>query len=103
MRNKGLRSLFRDTWEVLDVSDNVVGSFGEDSNALLRRFFPFLRGHWHMAIGGQSVAKLDQEFRFFTKEFTLEMNPSGGKCDPRLIVGCTMLALMREIAREQQN
>jgi uncharacterized protein YxjI len=103
VRNKGLRSIVRDTWEVLDTSDNVVGAFAEDSNALLRRFFPFLRGHWHMAIGGQSVAKLDQEFRFFTKEFTLEMDTSSTKVDARLVIGCTMLALMREIAREQQN
>lgn len=103
VRNKGLRSLFRDTWEVLDVNDNVIGSFAEDSNALLRRFLPFLRGHWHMDVGGQRVATLDQEFRFFTKEFTLQMDTSSARCDARLVVGCTMLALMREIAREQQN
>lgn len=107
VRNKGLKSLFKDTWEVLDVNDNVIGAFAEDSNALLRRFFPFLRGHWSMQVGGQTVAKLDQEFRFFIKEFTLHMDASAlassGKVDPRLVIGCTMLALMREISREQQQ
>ncbi|OGQ14420.1 MAG: hypothetical protein A2138_24005 [Deltaproteobacteria bacterium RBG_16_71_12] len=99
VRNKGLKSIVRDTWEVLDTSDNVVGSFGEDSNALLRRFIPILLGHWHMEVGGTTVAKVDQAFRFFTKEFALSIT-DGGKVDARLAVGCAMLALMRELMRE---
>ena len=99
VRNKGLKSIVRDTWEVLDTADNVIGSFGEDSNALLRRFIPILLGHWHMDVGGTSVAKIDQVFRFFTKEFTLAITP-GAKVDPRLASGCAMLALMRELMRE---
>lgn len=99
VRNKGLKSIVRDTWEVLDASDNVVGKFGEDSNALLRRFIPILLGHWHMEVGGTTVAKVDQTFRFFTKEFSLSIT-EGGKVDPRLAIGCTMLALMRELMRE---
>ena len=99
VRNKGLKSIVRDTWEVLDTSDNVVGSFGEDSNALLRRFIPILLGHWHMEVGGTTVAKVDQAFRIFTKEFALSIT-DGGKVDARLAVGCAMLALMRELMRE---
>lgn len=99
VRNKGLKSIVRDTWEVLDNGDNVVGSFGEDSNALLRRFIPILLGHWHMEMGGGTVAKVDQVFRFFTKEFGLAITDSN-KVDPRLAVGCAMLALMRELMRE---
>lgn len=99
VRNKGLKSIVRDTWEVLDTSDNVVGKFGEDSNALLRRFIPILLGHWHMEVGGATVAKVDQVFRFFTKEFSLSVS-EGAKVDARLVVGCAMLALMRELMRE---
>lgn len=102
VRNKGLKSIVRDTWEVLDASDNVVGQFGEDSNALLRRFLPFLLGHWHMEIGGSTVAKVDQVFRFFTKEFTLGI-ADARRVDPRLAVACAMLALMRELMRESQG
>lgn len=101
VRNKGLKSIVRDSWEVLDTNDNVVGQFGEDSNALLRRFIPVLLGHWHMEIGGSSVAKVDQVFRFFTKEFTLAISEQR-KVDPRLVIGCAMLALMRELMRESQ-
>lgn len=102
VRNKGLKSIVRDTWEILgDSEDQVRGQFVEDSNALLRRFIPLLLGHWHMEVEGQAVAKLDQVFRFFTKEFTLEItNP--GRVDPRFIIGCAMLALMKEIMREQK-
>jgi uncharacterized protein YxjI len=102
VRNKGLKSIVRDTWEVLDTSDNIVGKFGEDSNALLRRFLPILLGHWHMEMGGTTVAKVDQVFRFFTKEFTLSIS-DGRKVDPRLAIACAMLALMREIMRESQG
>src|SRR5512133_2179967 len=40
LRRKGLASILRDEWEVLDVSDNVIGKLFEDSMgmALLRRF-----------------------------------------------------------------
>lgn len=102
VRNKGLKSIVRDTWEVLDTNDDVVGQFGEDSNALLRRFIPLLLGHWHMEIGGSTVAKVDQVFRFFTKEFTLAIT-DGRRVDPRLAVACAMLALMRELLRESQG
>src|SRR3972149_10699607 len=40
LRRKGLASILRDEWEILDVGDNVVGKLFEDSMglALLRRF-----------------------------------------------------------------
>lgn len=102
VRNKGLKSIFKDTWEILDDADQPRGLFSEDSNALLRRFIPLLRGHWKLEMGGAVVAKLDQEFRWFTKEFTLDLSMAAGRVDPRLAVAVAMLALMREIARESQ-
>src|ERR1044071_1706683 len=45
LRRKGLRSLLRDEWEVLDANDNQIGQLFEDSVglALLRRF---VLGSW---------------------------------------------------------
>ena len=62
VRNKGLKSIVRDTWEVLDTNDSVVGQFGEDSNALLRRFIPLAHGDWwqHRGQGGPGVPLLHQ-------------------------------------------
>jgi hypothetical protein len=102
VRNKGLKSIIRDTWEILGDGEQVIGKFSEDSNALVRRFIPLLLGHWHMELNGTVVAKLDQVFRFFAKEFTLEIT-APGQGDPRFIIGCAMLALMREVMREQSS
>lgn len=99
-RSKGFKSIVKDTWEILGPGDQVVGKFEEDSNALLRRFLPLLLGKWHMEVGGREVARLEQVFRFFTKEFTLNVVP--GAVDPRLAVACALLALSRELARESK-
>lgn len=99
VRNKGLKSLVRDTWELLGEGDREIGRFVEDSNALLRRFIPMLLGHWHLEVGGQEVARLHQQWRWFAKEFTLEIT-APGQVDNKLVLGCALLALMREMARE---
>lgn len=98
VRSRGLKSIFKDTWEVLGPTDQVIGHFQEDSNALLRRFIPLLLGRWHLEMYGREVARLQQVFRFFTKEFTLELVP--GAVDPRFAIATALLALTREIARE---
>ncbi len=103
VRNKGLKSIIRDTWECLDATDVVVGKFAEDSSSLLRRFIPLLLGRWHLEMNGAPVARLDQVFRFFSKEFSLVVSGPPGKADTRFIIGCALLALMREISREQQS
>lgn len=98
VRSKSLRSLLSDTWEILGPGDQVIGRFQEDSNALLRRLIPLLLGRWHLEVHGREVARLQQVFRFFSKEFTLDLVP--GAIDPRFAVACALLALTREISRE---
>jgi uncharacterized protein YxjI len=105
VRTKGFKSIIRDTWEVLGPGDAVIGGFQEDSNSLLRRFFPLLLGKWHLEVGGREVARITQVFRWFTKEFTLEVVDPSSRApgtDPRFIVACALLALIREIARESR-
>jgi hypothetical protein len=101
VKSKGWKSMVRDTWEVLAPGDQQIGTFQEDSNALLRRFFPFLLGKWHMDVQGREAARLNQVFRFFTKEFTLHVTP--GAVDPRFAVACALLALTKEITRESSS
>lgn len=105
VRSKGFKSILRDTWEVLGPGDAAIGTFQEDSNALLRRFLPLLLGKWHLEVGGREVARLTQVFRFFEKEFTLEIAaPSSGApgTDSRFVIACALLALVKEIARESR-
>jgi thiol-disulfide isomerase/thioredoxin len=101
IRLRGLKSILRDTWDLLDQSEQPIGLMTEDSMALLRRFFPFLLGKWHIELQGSEVAHIKQVFRFFTKEFTLDVAMGQGKIDTRYAIACCLLALMREIVREQ--
>ncbi len=100
LRSRGLKSLLRDTWDILDPSDQPVGLMQEDGAALLRRMFPLLTGKWHIELHQQEVAKVNQVFRFFVKEFTLDLSMNQGRVDARFAIACALLALMAETARE---
>ena len=97
LRTRGFKSIVRDVWDLLDENEQPIGLLTEDGAALLRRFFPILRGRWHLEIGGTTIASVHQVFRFFVKEFVLEV-PTG--TDPRLPLAAALLALMNEIVRE---
>ncbi|WP_437732606.1 hypothetical protein [Sorangium sp. So ce1335] len=100
IRSRGLKSIVRDTWDILDPSDQPVGLMQEDGAAMLRRVFPLLIGKWHIELHGQEVARITQVFRFFVKEFTLDLSMSQGRIDARFAIACALLALMAETARE---
>jgi hypothetical protein len=103
IRSRGLKSILRDTWDILDPSDQPAGLMQEDGAALLRRFFPLLTGKWHIELHGQVVAEIRQVFRFFIKEFTLDLSMNQDRIDPRFAVACTLLALMAESRRESSR
>jgi uncharacterized protein YxjI len=103
IRSRGLKSIIRDTWDILDANDQPVGLMQEDGAALLRRFFPLLTSKHHIELGGQEVAKVRQIFRFFVKEFELDLSMNQGKIDARFAVACALLALMAETRREESN
>jgi uncharacterized protein YxjI len=103
IRHKGLKSIIRDEWELLDAGDQVVGLMQEDGAALLRRFFPILTGKWHVELGGQPVARVNQLFKFFAKEFTVDLSESQGRIDPRFAIACALFALFAEAGREDRS
>jgi hypothetical protein len=78
LRRKGLRSLLRDEWEVLDENDNVKGLLFEDSMglALLRRFLlgSWLPQNYDITFGSTRVADLKQNFNFFRYELHLDFS-----------------------------
>jgi uncharacterized protein YxjI len=75
LRRKGLRSLLRDEWEVLDANDNLIGQLFEDSvgMALLRRL---LLGSWlpqnYDITAGET--RLKQNFNLFRYELNLDFS-----------------------------
>lgn len=104
VRSKGLKSIVRDTWEVLGQGGQVIGELVEDSNGMLRRlvptFFgmPLIPGKWHLALNGQVAMEVEEERVFFGKTFKVRLT---GAADARFAIGCALLALMKEITREQ--
>ena len=78
LRRKGLRSLLRDEWEVLDENDNVKGLLFEDSIglALLRRLLlgSWLPQNYDITFGETRVADLRQNFNLFRYELNLDFS-----------------------------
>jgi uncharacterized protein YxjI len=77
LRRKGLQSILRDEWEILDVGDNVIGSLFEDSMgmALLRRFLSSLiPQNYDITVGTARVADLKQNFNPFTYELNVDFS-----------------------------
>jgi uncharacterized protein YxjI len=78
LRRKGLRSLLRDEWEVLDTNDRVVGLLFEDSIglALLRRLVlgSWLPQNYDITFGETRVGDLRQNFNLFRYELNLDFS-----------------------------
>jgi len=78
LRRKGLRSILRDEWEVLDANDQLIGQLFEDSVglALLRRLLlgSWLPQNYDMIVGETRVADLKQNFNIFRYELNLDFS-----------------------------
>jgi uncharacterized protein YxjI len=98
LRRKGLRSLLRDEWEVLDANDNMIGLIFEDSIglALLRRFLlgSWLPQNYDITLGQTRVGDLRQNFNLFRYELNLDFSMDTARMlDRRLgIAAGTLLA-----------
>jgi uncharacterized protein YxjI len=95
LRRKGLASLLRDEWEILDVSDHVIGSLFEDSMglALLRRFLvSLIPQNYDITLGADRVADLKQNFNPFKYELNLDFSMDvNQKLDRRLGIAAGIL------------
>jgi uncharacterized protein YxjI len=98
VQKRGLRSLVRDTFRILDAAGNEIGYAEEQGAALLRRLFPLLLSKHAIFVGGDQVAFIKQRFRLFTKEFTVDTRPAS--VDPRFVLAVALLALIAEARRE---
>ena len=77
LRRKGLASILRDEWDILDVGDNVIGKLFEDSMglALIRRFLTGLvPQNYDITIGTDRVADLKQAFNPFAYQLTVDFS-----------------------------
>ena len=91
-RRKGLKSLIRDEWIVMDAHDRPFGRIMEDSTALavVRRIIEaasiFFPQKFHADLDGVGmVARFQQNFNPFVKKLTVDFSPDHtGRFDRRL-------------------
>ena len=106
LRRKGLRSILRDEWEVLDASDNVKGLLFEDSMglALLRRFLlgSWLPQNYDISFGEVRVADLKQNFNLFRYELNLDFTMDAGHLLDRRL-GIAAGVLLAAVECKQSN
>ena len=95
LRRKGLKSMVRDEWEILDVGDRPLGKIQEDSAglALLRRFLTNLVpqtfiGHF----GDQPVFRFKQTFNPLMLKMELDFSvDEAGQLDRRIGLAASFL------------
>jgi uncharacterized protein YxjI len=91
-RRKGLKSLLRDNWELLDAEGRTVATLEEDSMAmaLLRRFVGHLiPQNFHLGEGSSAV-EMSQHFNPFVYRLQVTI-PKSCQLDRRLIFGLVVL------------
>src|SRR5512140_3351532 len=76
VQKQGLKSIVRDKFLILDPAGTEIGYAEEQGASILRRFFPWLTSKHAIFQGGGQVAFVRQIFRFFTKEFQVDLQPS---------------------------
>ena len=96
LRRKGLRSLLRDEWEILDANEQPLGRLFEDSvgRAVLRRLIlgSFLPQNYDITIGNERVADVRQRFNLFAYRLDLDFSlDMGRRLDRRLGIAAGIL------------
>lgn len=95
LRRKGMRSLLRDEWLLLDTTDREVGLIREDSlgKALLRRFLTNLVPQsFEAEMAGHKVATFRQNFNPFVLKLTVDFTPDQTRAlDRRLGLSAAIL------------
>ena len=100
LRRKGLRSILRDEWQLLDPEDRQIATMQEDSQgkALLRRFLSnLIPQSFDILMGGTTVAEVRQQFNPI--RFRLEIDfslDSRNQLDRRLGVAAAVLLALIE-------
>ena len=99
-KREGLKSLFKDSWKVMDSSGNQIGTLGEDSGilALVRRFVPFasllIPQEFVLSTATGSIVFTQKMNPFIHKMFVTNIQSSG--LDPRIVLAATMLLIAIE-------
>jgi hypothetical protein len=98
LRRRGLKSMIRDEWAILDTADREIGVIQEESTvlALVRRFVEsaslFLPQKYIVTIGGQPMATFKQNFNPFVYKLFVDLSDDRQKLfDRRLSLAASLL------------
>lgn len=95
LRRKGLKSILRDEWHILDVNDQQIGTILEDSMgmAMLRRFLSNLIPQtFHGDIQGRPVMEFKQRFNPFVAKIDIDFSgDTEGWLDRRVGIACAVM------------
>jgi uncharacterized protein YxjI len=96
LQRRGLRSIARDEWQILDTNQQPVGIIIEDdlTYAMLRRFLlgSLLPQNYDVLIDGNKVADLQQKFNLIRYEMLIDFTSNKSQLfDPRLGIAAALL------------
>ena len=95
LRRKGLKSVIKDEWTIMDANDQEIGLIMEDSTvlALIRRFvINLLPQTFHAVVRGQPVCEFKQHFNPFVLKLTVDFSADPAKAfDRRLGLAAAVL------------
>ncbi|PJZ81321.1 hypothetical protein [Leptospira meyeri] len=104
LRRKGFKSILKDSWEILDTKDQVIGSIDEDSmlKAILRRFLTnLIPQSFFITINKNQVGILKQTFNPFVPQFNIDFSSDiANALDRRM--GIAIVILLQIIEGRQQ-
>lgn len=87
LRRKGLKSIVKDEWMILDRHDQEMALIKEDSTlmALLRRFITLIPQKYNIDFDGDSIPAFRQNFNPFVTKITADFSEDRtGQLDRRL-------------------
>lgn len=100
LRRKGMKSILKDEWVILDANESEIGFIKEDSAmmALLRRFLTnLIPQKFHVEVGGSNVALFKQDFNPFVGKLKLDFSPdTNNRLDRRLGLAAAVLLVAIE-------
>lgn len=100
LRRKGLKSLLKDEWEILDAQGSLVGLIKEDSRlmALLRRFLSSLIPQtFNVLYGETKIAEYVRGFNPFVNKMRIDFSLDTHKhLDHRIGLASAVLILLME-------
>ena len=102
LRRKGMKSILRDSWVLIDDGGNEIGTLGEESGglALIRRFIPYLTiifpQQFHLRVNGaKGAVKYTQKMNPFVHKMSVTGVKSSG-VDPRIAAAAAILLIAIE-------